>query len=158
MCWWTEFHDRIKDVDDCRNLSAFIFQQYNGLIGEKLQSVINRNNVAIPHCINHHERGDFVAIIAAIVEEPPEMKEFTKSCEAAECLASYEPLYEDIRDSEIFAKIISIAVTKEGKTLPDHIDSKLRLFAAAVTASMREYKTQGEKGMYSIEYLYQILS
>jgi hypothetical protein len=158
MCWWTQFGDRIKNVDDCRNLSAIIFQHYKGIIGTPLQSIVNRNNVKIPHFINHYDRRDFISIIAVIVGDDKEEKTFDTTREAVERLKKYEPLYSDIRDSEMLAKILSIYVTKDSEnTLPDSICSMLQLFAAAVTASMRAYNKTGPDGLYSIKYLYELL-
>lgn len=158
MCWWNSFKNHIASVDECRNLSALIFQQYNATAGTPLMSIEDDERTPIPHAINHDERCAFVAVIAAIVEEPPE-EGFDACVELAEKIKEYKAPEEDIKDSSILARSIihavsnSAAKTIKNYTMSEDVGRHIIAFSAAVNAAIRAYNATGPEGLFTIKYL-----
>ena len=164
MCWWTDYGTHIKDDDDCRNIVAFIFNQYTDMSGTRMQSVSSNIKNVNPHTIDHDERCEFAAMVATIVGEPPKT-EFDKTVAAVKKLKKYRPKKKDIKDSAVLSLYIIAAMEKHPKKYNDDYqladDTKviIRKFAAAVCSSMRAYLSEIKiTHPYSMEYVHNVLN
>jgi hypothetical protein len=157
MCWWCGFKQHIKTEDDCRNLSALIFQQYRSAAGVPLLSIkSNGKKTQIPHSICHDERCSFVAIIASIIGEPPSTG-FDESVKFAEKLKSHTVDKKDADESAVLSDSIISAVCATANIATNKLDNdianRIRVYAAVINSSMRAYITTGPEGSYGVQYL-----
>jgi hypothetical protein len=158
MCWWTQFKLHIRSKDDCRNLSALIFQQYKTVAKETLISIIDIKKTPLPHTIPHDDRCLFVAIIAAIIDEQPS-DGFGKCIEFAEMLKKYKADKKDIDESEILcasiiqALCIAASATIKKYSMSSDTENHIRNYSAAVNAAIRSYIDAGSVGSFGVKYL-----
>jgi hypothetical protein len=160
MCWWVQFSKFISSEDHCRNISALFFQQYKLTAKHALSSIKRKHKIPIPHTIDHDERCDFVAILAIIIDEPPE-DGFEECFVMAEKLKHYVPNMADIEEAGIIAEsvVLSLTAKKDGKEYPIGKDLVIRvhMYIASIVAAIKLYLATGPTGSFGPQYLLEVL-
>jgi len=158
MCWWVQYKSYIRSKDDCRNLSALIFQHYRYITKETLSSyTIDDEKTQLPHHIPHDERCLLVAVIASIVKEHPS-EEFDECIAFAEKLKKHEVDKKDYNESEILYDSIVSLICSVGKIkiadLDVNIAKHMRIYAAVINVAIRAYIETGPTGSFGMQYLF----